>query len=393
MSDSTAANYTPQKYLAGTDGWNPVGEEIRDEEARLLGAALVDGCAGRAWSGTSAAVRGGRAPGRRQPPISWPSPRAASASTSPARSTDNGGTAATVGLHAPTAAWQQFTVTGQHRRRTTSWSTSTAASASTCPTRPTSGVQLQQYGCGVAARPTSSGSSPPAARTPTARQRRLRPVPQRQGRSTANGERSSSRRPAPPTPTSSGRFTLVAGGGERRPDLVEHGGRLRLHRRRHHRRRRRHDGHRHHLRRPAEVRHRHGRLRHQGQRHDHRTHHGLRDQGHVEQDDRRGRHHRPDQERRLLPRHRRQERHHPQPHHRRHRDDRGRPGRQGLRLRRHPDGHRRPRLDRPQHVPEHQRRHASTAARTPPTSPSPGTSWAATTRPSASAGPTTSPPG
>jgi pectinesterase len=25
MSDSTAANYTPQKYLAGTDGWNPVG--------------------------------------------------------------------------------------------------------------------------------------------------------------------------------------------------------------------------------------------------------------------------------------------------------------------------------------------------------------------------------
>jgi pectinesterase len=24
MSDSTAANYTPQKYLAGTDGWNPV---------------------------------------------------------------------------------------------------------------------------------------------------------------------------------------------------------------------------------------------------------------------------------------------------------------------------------------------------------------------------------
>ncbi|WP_327003004.1 pectinesterase family protein [Dactylosporangium sp. NBC_01737] len=25
MSDATAANYTPQKYLAGTDGWNPVG--------------------------------------------------------------------------------------------------------------------------------------------------------------------------------------------------------------------------------------------------------------------------------------------------------------------------------------------------------------------------------
>ena len=25
MSDSTAANYTPQKYLAGSDGWNPVG--------------------------------------------------------------------------------------------------------------------------------------------------------------------------------------------------------------------------------------------------------------------------------------------------------------------------------------------------------------------------------
>jgi pectin methylesterase-like acyl-CoA thioesterase len=24
MSDSTAANYTPQKYLAGTDGWNPL---------------------------------------------------------------------------------------------------------------------------------------------------------------------------------------------------------------------------------------------------------------------------------------------------------------------------------------------------------------------------------
>ena len=24
LSDSTAANYTPQKYLAGTDGWNPV---------------------------------------------------------------------------------------------------------------------------------------------------------------------------------------------------------------------------------------------------------------------------------------------------------------------------------------------------------------------------------
>ena len=25
MSDSTAANYTPQKYLAGSDGWNPIG--------------------------------------------------------------------------------------------------------------------------------------------------------------------------------------------------------------------------------------------------------------------------------------------------------------------------------------------------------------------------------
>jgi pectinesterase len=25
MSDATAPNYTPQKYLAGTDGWNPVG--------------------------------------------------------------------------------------------------------------------------------------------------------------------------------------------------------------------------------------------------------------------------------------------------------------------------------------------------------------------------------
>jgi pectin methylesterase-like acyl-CoA thioesterase len=25
MSDATAANYTPQKYLAGADGWNPVG--------------------------------------------------------------------------------------------------------------------------------------------------------------------------------------------------------------------------------------------------------------------------------------------------------------------------------------------------------------------------------
>ncbi|MEJ3741671.1 pectinesterase family protein [Actinomycetes bacterium KLBMP 9797] len=25
LSDATAANYTPQKYLAGTDGWNPVG--------------------------------------------------------------------------------------------------------------------------------------------------------------------------------------------------------------------------------------------------------------------------------------------------------------------------------------------------------------------------------
>ncbi|GAA0454128.1 hypothetical protein Aca07nite_66760 [Actinoplanes capillaceus] len=25
MSDATAANYTPQRYLAGTDGWNPVG--------------------------------------------------------------------------------------------------------------------------------------------------------------------------------------------------------------------------------------------------------------------------------------------------------------------------------------------------------------------------------
>jgi pectinesterase len=24
MSDATAANYTPQKYLAGTDGWNPL---------------------------------------------------------------------------------------------------------------------------------------------------------------------------------------------------------------------------------------------------------------------------------------------------------------------------------------------------------------------------------
>ena len=25
MSSSTAANYTPQKYLAGSDSWNPVG--------------------------------------------------------------------------------------------------------------------------------------------------------------------------------------------------------------------------------------------------------------------------------------------------------------------------------------------------------------------------------
>jgi pectinesterase len=24
MSDSTAANYTPQRYLAGSDGWNPM---------------------------------------------------------------------------------------------------------------------------------------------------------------------------------------------------------------------------------------------------------------------------------------------------------------------------------------------------------------------------------
>ena len=24
LSDSAAANYTPQKYLAGTDGWNPL---------------------------------------------------------------------------------------------------------------------------------------------------------------------------------------------------------------------------------------------------------------------------------------------------------------------------------------------------------------------------------
>jgi len=25
MSDAQAVNYTPQKYLAGSDGWNPVG--------------------------------------------------------------------------------------------------------------------------------------------------------------------------------------------------------------------------------------------------------------------------------------------------------------------------------------------------------------------------------
>ena len=25
MTDTQAVNYTPQKYLAGTDGWNPIG--------------------------------------------------------------------------------------------------------------------------------------------------------------------------------------------------------------------------------------------------------------------------------------------------------------------------------------------------------------------------------
>jgi len=25
LSDAQAPNYTPQKYLAGTDGWNPIG--------------------------------------------------------------------------------------------------------------------------------------------------------------------------------------------------------------------------------------------------------------------------------------------------------------------------------------------------------------------------------
>ena len=24
LTDAQAANYTPQKYLAGTDGWNPI---------------------------------------------------------------------------------------------------------------------------------------------------------------------------------------------------------------------------------------------------------------------------------------------------------------------------------------------------------------------------------